>query len=193
LQPVDNGAQDEIRTPDRTVYSAFDDLLMKRQYLRWMVCIAMCLAQTPGYANEIVGWLETVTINTGDLRLVAKLDTGAKTTSLGYESIRFFQRDGRDWVSVSVTGKKNKTLVLEKEVIRYVNIKQHVGEAMHRRPVIMLGICLKDVYKKVEVDLTDRGGFNYTLLIGRNFLVDEFVVNPHLKFTQKPHCSADKR
>jgi len=124
---------------------------------------------------------------------VAKLDTGAKTTSLGYKSIRYFQRNGRDWVSVNVTGKKNKTLVLEKEVIRYLNIKQHAGEATHRRPVILLGICLKDIYKKVEVDLMDRSGFNYTLLIGRNFLVDEFVVDPRRKFTQKPHCSVDKR
>jgi len=153
----------------------------------------MCLAHTPGYAQEIVGWLESVRINSDEVQLVAKLDTGAKTTSLGYRSLRIFKRDGRDWVRVTVVNKKNKTLILEKEVIRYVNIKQHAGEAMHRRPVILLDICLKDVRKEVEVGLSDRAGFNYTLLIGRNFLVDEFIVNPRLKFTQKPGCSRKRR
>jgi hypothetical protein len=161
--------------------------MKSRQWLR-LLCVSACLAQAPAYGKELVGWLESAKINSIDMKLVAKLDTGAKTTSLGYSAIAFFQRDGRQWVSVSVTDKKNQTVVLEKKLIRSVTIKQHVGELPQQRPVILLGICLKHIYKEVEVDLMDRAGFNYTLLLGRNFLANDFVVDPASKFTQKPNC-----
>lgn len=66
----------------------------------------MLLVQTSGYSQETVGWLEKEGINLGEMRLGAKLDTGAKTTSLGYSSIHFFQKEGSEWVSVGVTNKK---------------------------------------------------------------------------------------
>ena len=153
-----------------------------------VICLSLSTAQTPAYAREVVGWLESATINSAGLKVVAKLDTGAKTTSLGYSTIHFFQRDGRQWVRVSVTDKKQKTVVLEKKVIRTVVIKQHGGKAPQQRPVIMLGICLHTLYKEVEVDLMDRAGFNYTLLLGRNYLAPDFAVDPASKFTQKPNC-----
>jgi len=152
--------------------------------------IGILLTQSAS-ARELVGWLESVTINSVNLKLDAKLDTGAKTTSLGYSSIQFFQRGRQPWVRVGVSDKKNRTAILEKRIVRTVTIKQHLGEAPHRRPVIMLGICLKHTYKTVEVDLMDRKGFNYTLLLGRNFLANDFVVDAAAKFTQQPQCTAD--
>lgn len=163
---------------------------MNRKYLQLVICILIYFVVTPkSNAQDTVGWLEKVYLNSGKLKLVAKLDTGAKTTSLGYSSIQYFKKENVDWVSVSVTNKKNFMIVLEKPVIRFVNIKQHVGEKIQQRPIIKLGICLKDTYKEVEVDLMDRSGFNYTMLIGRNFLTDKFVVDSARIFTQKPHCN----
>jgi hypothetical protein len=165
---------------------------MKQHWL-WILGMTVSTLQTPAQGKDTLGWLEQVGINSGGLHLVAKLDTGAKTTSLGYDEIAFFQREGRRWVRVSITNKKDKTVVLEKKVIRMVTIKQHIGETPQQRPVIMLGICLKDIYKEVEVDLMDRTGFNYSLLIGRNFLADDFVVDPAKKFTHKPRCKHKHR
>lgn len=79
-------------------------------------------------------------------------------------------------------------MVLEKQVVCYLNIKQHVGQPFHQRPVIKLGICLKDTYKEIDVDLMNRSGFNYTILLGRNFLADEFVVDAARQFIQKLRC-----
>ena len=72
--------------------------MIKRLWLS-VICLSLSTAQTPAYAREVVGWLESATINSAGLKVVAKLDTGAKTTSLGYSTIHFFQRDGRQWVS----------------------------------------------------------------------------------------------
>ena len=54
----------------------------------------------------------------------------------------------------------------------------------------MLGICLGTIYKEVEVNLVDRSHFNYQLLIGRNFLIDSFLVDPSLTFSTKPKCKS---
>ncbi len=75
----------------------------------------------------------------------------------------------------------------ERRVERTVTIKRHLGESQER-PVIRLGVCLKNTYRETEVNLTDRSGFNYQMLIGRRFLKDEFVVDPGETATSKPDC-----
>ena len=59
-----------------------------------------------------------------------------------------------------------------------------------KRPVVDLELCLGNVKRTVEVNLTDRSSFNYPLLIGAKAL-REFgaAVNPARRFTaDKPDC-----
>ena len=46
----------------------------------------------------IMGWLESIFIRPWNLRLTAKLDTGAKTSSLHADKIEHFSKNGEDWV-----------------------------------------------------------------------------------------------
>ena len=54
--------------------------------------------------------------------------------------------------------------------------------------MVKLGICLGTIYREEEVTLVDRSGFNYQLLIGRNFTRDDFLVDPGKTFTTSPSC-----
>ena len=65
---------------------------------------------------------------------------------------------------------------IERQIVRIVKIKRH-NERPAQRPVIKMGICVGDVYKEVEVTITERSGFNYPLLIGRNFLKGSFLID----------------
>jgi len=57
-----------------------------------------------------------------------------------------------------------------------VEIKRH-GTSPSIRPVVIMSLGLGSVTKKIEVSLTDRSKFDYPILIGRNFLIDNFIVD----------------
>ncbi len=47
-----------------------------------------------------------------------------------------------------------------------------------KRPVVNLELCLAGISKNVQVNLVNRTGYDYQLLLGRSFLSGNFVVDP---------------
>jgi hypothetical protein len=137
--------------------------------------------------KQVVGWLEKVRIYPGNLVIIAKLDTGAKNSSLNVSHVTVFERDGEQWVRFDVKSRYGKTVTIERKVERVMKIKRH-GAKPEKRFAIRLGVCLGDSYKEVEVNLADRSGFLYQMLIGRSFLAGSFVVDSSAKYTTKPNC-----
>ena len=143
--------------------------------------------ETSSAEKQIIGWVEKVVIFPGNLKIKAKLDTGARHSSLNATLIEAFERDGVKWIRFNVTNWKGRMEQIESEVVRMASIKQHGAESA-TRPVIRLGICLGNVYKEVEVNLQDRSKFNYQLLIGRSYLKNSFLVDASATFTIKTQC-----
>lgn len=138
-------------------------------------------------AEQVIGWVNSAEIYPGKVSVHARMDTGAKTSSLRGESSKIFDRNGETWVSIDITDKKGRAYTFEHRVVRVTKIKQHAGPPEHR-PVIVLGICVSDIYKEVEVTVVEQAEFNYPLLVGRNFLAGSFLVNSGKTFTAKPTC-----
>lgn len=72
---------------------------------------------------------------------------------------------------------------------RIARIRRHGGR-VEERDVVMLGVCLGSVQRTVEVNVVDRSGFDYPVLIGRSFLAGIFVVDPGERFLLTPDCPA---
>ena len=144
-------------------------------------------AQSSGKGRKIVGWIEYVTILPENLKIKAKLDTGAKNSSLNAVNIVEFKRGGEAFLRFDVSNWQGRTETIEKKVIRMAKIKQH-NTVPENRPVIRIGICMENVYKESEINLVNRSNFNYQLLIGRTFLKGTFVVDPARTFTIKTDC-----
>jgi hypothetical protein len=154
-----------------------------------LMCL-VCHANLGIAADKLVaGWVETVALHPGNLKLKAKLDTGAENSSLNARHIEYFTRDNATWVRFDVRNFNGRIETFEAMVTRNAQIKRHGGKTVDR-PVITLGICLGSTYKEVEVNLTDRTGFNYQMLIGRSFLSGSFVVDPEATFLSQPHCNS---
>jgi len=137
--------------------------------------------------KQVVGWLEKIHIYPGNLVIHAKLDTGAKNSSLNVSHLTVFQCNGEQWVRFNVASRYGKTVTIERKVERTAKIKRH-GAKPQIRFAVLLGICLGNVYKEVEVNLVDRSGFIYQMLIGRSFLAGNLIVDPSTKYTTKPIC-----
>lgn len=163
---------------------------MKIPHILLSMVVSASMLATPLYAQdkEVVGWLEKVRIYPGDLVIHAKLDTGAKHSSLNASHVTAFERDGEQWVRFDVTSRYGKTVTIERKVRRMVKIKRH-GAKPQARFAINLGICLGNVYRDVEVNLAERREFLYQMLVGRSFLGGRFVIDSSTKYITKPNCS----
>jgi hypothetical protein len=139
-------------------------------------------------AKEVVGWIEMTTVYPGAITFEAKLDTGADNTSLNASDIERFEREGDEWVRFRVENEAGESSVLERPIVRIARIKRHYG-GQQERPVISLGICIDRIYKEVPVNLVDRTGFKYRLLIGRSYLAGDFLIDSGARHMAQPACS----
>jgi len=121
----------------------------------------------------------------GNLVLEARVDTGAKTSSLHVSTWKEFERDGARWVSFTlptVSGKDTGDLLtLERPLSRVVLIKGREKENQ-RRPVVQMKVRLGEIERRIEFTLADRSDFEFPALLGRNFLLDTVVVDVSSRF-----------
>jgi hypothetical protein len=136
----------------------------------------------------VVGWVESVRLGSEGLLVPAKLDTGADTSSLHVSDIKWIRRVDGDWVAFDVPGENDRTVRLERKVQRVARVKKAAG-GVQERPTVLLGVCLGGTYRVTEVNLTDRTGFNFPFLVGRNFLAERFAVDSSRTDTTEPNCT----
>ncbi|MEW6113012.1 MAG: RimK/LysX family protein [Thermodesulfobacteriota bacterium] len=138
-------------------------------------------------SRTVVGLVEEVKITPGGITLEAKLDTGADHSSLHAVNISRFRRGSERWVRFDVVNAEGDRVTLERELARVSRIKSP-DDRPQKRPAVMLGVCLGNVYKEIEVNLVDRSRFRTKMLIGRSFMKDKLLVDPSKKNTVKPTC-----
>ncbi|WP_290651608.1 ATP-dependent zinc protease [Aquisalimonas sp.] len=159
---------------------------LRSLFVLFIVPLALLLALTNAHAKSIFGWIERVSLLDGELTVEAKLDTGADTSSLNAPEPEIFEHEDEDWVRFSVKDSDGNKHSFERPVERMVRIRSASGTS--RRPVIKMTVCLGDVERTAEVNLADREGLSYEMLIGRNFLKDHILVDSGPKFTRDPSC-----
>tara|TARA_R110000868_G_scaffold391396_3_gene661460 strand:+ start:57207 stop:57902 length:696 start_codon:yes stop_codon:yes gene_type:complete len=142
-------------------------------------------AKLQANAKVVVGRVEYVTIDNNDIAIKSRIDTGAKTSSLNAQDLSEFERDGKKWVRFAVLNPNNQEKIyFEKKIVRFVRIKQ-IGPDFERRPVVKLPLQLGTVNENIELTLTDRSDYLYQVLVGRNYLLDRFLVDVSQKYTAK--------
>ena len=72
-------------------------------------------------------------------------------------------------------------------MIRFANIKTKTGGTI-RRPVIHLPLCVGGRWGRAELNLADRGDFEYDILIGREFLANRVLVDSGRTFMAEEGC-----
>ena len=144
-------------------------------------------AAVHGDEKPVLGWVESVQILPENVRLSAKLDTGADTSSIDAAQLTPFERDGRPWIRFSISDRKGKPTIFERPIIRIVRVKRSETVTV-TRPVVMLSVCLDGKFREEAITLADRSHLVYPVLIGRSAMAGRFLENPSLKFTTRPNC-----
>ncbi|MDN3611751.1 ATP-dependent zinc protease [Vibrio ostreicida] len=135
----------------------------------------------------VLGEQEWVYIPGLDQSFMARIDTGATTSSISVVEIVEFERDGKDWIKFQIEhdGAKSKEIALP--VARWVKIRQSSTNEAQRRAVVEAWIQIGDLKEKTEFTLADRTHLSFPLLLGRSFFRDVAIVDVSRKWVQDKH------
>lgn len=145
-------------------------------------------------SKHVIGATATITESTSGLPFAARIDTGATTCSIHAEkwviadrSRRPAQNIGKP-IRVLIKNEKGDQAWVDAVVAGRVQVRSSVQseDDYHGRYKVRLPLEWNGVKKEVLVTINDRTDMAYPLLIGRNFLRGDFLVDVD-------HDSADGR
>jgi len=138
-------------------------------------------AAPPKKVKRVIGATATVLEKQSGLLFRARVDTGLKSCSLHIEEMKIDDEAEKmvenigKVVHFRVKNGNSKSHWLEGRIAGYVIIK--TSDARVRRYKVPLTLRWKGIEKKVLVTLNNRSGMKYPLMLGRNFLRGDFLVD----------------
>jgi len=137
------------------------------------------------HSNTLTGWREWVSLpDAGVDWIKAKIDTGARTSSLHAFDVEEFEREGEAWVRFRVNPWQHTNAdatIVECPVHDRRAVRSSSGHAQQRL-VVLLAIRLVDQLVVSEVTLSNRDEMGFRMLIGREALRRGFIVDPARSF-----------
>lgn len=131
----------------------------------------------PRRPKEIIGWTEYVDFpDWGIGGLKAKVDTGARTSSLHVEDLKP-TRDGKVEFHVILSRKrKNKKVLVRAKAVKWARVRSSTG-VYNTRCFVKTPIRIGHIEKEIEITLDSRDKMIFRMLIGRKALEDDFLVD----------------
>lgn len=128
----------------------------------------------------VIGWREWVSLpDLGIRRIKAKVDTGARSSSMHAFRVEVFEREGARWVRFEVhpvQRNSKRTVQAEAPVLEYRSVRSSSGKAT-LRPVIVTNVELLGFVWPVELTLANRDAMGFRMLLGRQAFRGRFLVD----------------
>ena len=139
----------------------------------------------------VVGWRELVDLpELGLSGIPAKIDTGARTSSLHAEALEEFERDGEKFVRFAVDwdGVRHECEAIHVDIR---GITSSNGKTQ-RRYVIKTPMRIGELEFRAEISLADRSIMRFPMLIGRSSLRRRFAVDSGYSWLQTPQMKTTR-
>jgi hypothetical protein len=133
----------------------------------------------------VLGWREWVALpQLGISCIKAKIDTGARTSSLHAFGIERFRRSGKDMLRFDIHPIQRDDQVVLKCFSELVDVRSVTDSGAHRelRYFIQTSMVLGGVSCSIEISLTNRASMTYRMLLGRKALQKYFIIDPASSF-----------
>ena len=145
----------------------------------------MAPPSTPRRVPIVIGWREWVRLVSLELPPIkAKIDTGARSSSLHAIELEIFERGETPWVRFKVHPLQRDarlTLAAEAEVAGYRTVRSSSGH-LSRRPVIVTEVELLGRRWPIELTLANRDEMGFRMLLGRQAVRRRCLVDPGRSF-----------
>lgn len=128
----------------------------------------------------VIGWREWVSLkDLGISKIKAKVDSGARTSSLHAYDLEYFDRDDKRMVRFKVhpmQRSQKEVVVAEAEVLEFRSVRSSSGKAA-MRPVIVSTVGILGRSLSVELTLANRDEMGFRMLLGREAIRGVFLVD----------------
>lgn len=134
----------------------------------------------------VIGWREWVALpGLGVAGIKAKVDTGARTSALHAYRITPFERDDESWVSFYLhpVQHRRKPEVHCECVLHDLRSVRSSNGSLEPRYVISTMAVVSGVEREIEITLTNRDEMGFRMLLGREALRGQFLVDPRRSYT----------
>ncbi len=144
------------------------------------------MADPIGAPLVTLGWRERLALpQLGIGMLKAKLDTGARSSSLHVDTLESFQRDGVTWLRFSLHLRRREPMAVRCEVPALDRrAVTDTGGRRTERWFIRSEVQLAGARFDVDINLTDRRHMLFPMLLGRSALRGRFIVDSARSYTQ---------
>lgn len=147
-----------------------------------MVLFSLLIPRTVVAEEKItIGLVEDVILLPWGVKLPARIDTGAATSSLDARELKV-----HDNIAEFKLPKKYGDLHLQLPVVGWKTIRS--AESQERRPVVEMELCVGPKRLRIHVNLNDRSMVKYPLILGRTALKENFVVDCMHSNCLPPSC-----
>jgi hypothetical protein len=143
-------------------------------------------------AGIVLGWREWLALPAlGIAAIRAKVDTGARSSSLHVDAQWRFSEGGQPWAGFRIsTGRtvRNVDGATAAQVIEAsapVFDEREVTDSSgnrSRRVFLRTPLRLAGFEREIEINLTDRRGMLFPMLLGRSAIAGAFIVDPARSF-----------
>lgn len=127
-----------------------------------------------------IGWREWVQLPGLDGAIVkAKVDTGARTSSLHAFDVSETERDSETWIEFGFHPLQRDTDTVARGVARLIDRRKITASSGHSelRYVVETHLELNDESFPIELSLTDRDALGFRMLLGRRAIRERCVVD----------------
>lgn len=127
-----------------------------------------------------IGWREWVALPDLDLgRIKAKVDSGARSSSLHAFDIVEYEQDGQPWVEFKVhpIQLSDRRIVTARSPVADSRMIRSSNGTAERRYVIQTALKLLGQEWKVDLTLTDRNQMRFRMLLGREAFRGRFLLD----------------
>jgi hypothetical protein len=165
----------------------------KRAIIFWVLAAAWILL-TWGRAETVqakegeerlsIGVLENVVLLPWKIKMPARIDTGAATSSLDARELKIIEEQAEFKLPPKYGGRKISLPIVGWKVVRS-------AAAKGRRPIVEIDFCIGPKMIRAQVNLNNRSQMRYPLIIGRNLLLENFVVDCSRSYCAPPSCPSE--
>lgn len=165
-----------------TSLPVFRRTILKAALLSLIFLIGPGVTQVEAKEKISLGGVENVALLPWGVIMPARIDTGASTSSLDARNIVIKGNEVEFNLPPQYGGRKIRLPLQKMKTIRS-------AEAKDRRPVVIVELCIGSKRVRTRMNLNDRSKVKYPVLIGRNTLMHDFVVECSGSYCTQPSCS----
>ncbi len=116
----------------------------------------------------------------------ARVDSGAKTSSIQANKIKIFSKGLEQWVRFEVNplqDNRSISILCQAKLVDTRNVKSSQGIS-EERPVVKTHVNIGGNIQEIELTLANRDTMEYRMLLGREAINERYLVDPSKSFCQ---------